>query len=84
MIYPNISLESWLEKYPDLKVQKLVCTNCGETMISTIPFLSKGYAGIESPPCVCGQNTHKCSSAITITKESFEKWNNILKPWLGE
>lgn len=56
MIYPDVTLEDWLRKHPELQVLKKTCDSCGKDMFSTVPFMTKDYYGLESPKCSCGKN----------------------------
>jgi hypothetical protein len=78
MIYPDVSLKEWRKKYPELKVMKLDCDNCGKTIVANRPFLTKGYAGLDAPRCECGKNRHSCSSMVTTTKEEHQSWLDVL------
>lgn len=78
MIYPDVSLKTWLKKHPELRVFESHCHPCGKVMKSTRPFISKGYVGIESEPCPCGKGQNKCSSSVTTTKEEHESWLKAL------
>ena len=55
MMYVDNSVKSWLERYPALKVAKEPCHTCGKIMIADIPFIEKGWAGLCSLDCKCGQ-----------------------------
>lgn len=53
MIFPDVSLESWLKKYPALKVRKGKCPQCGSRIKTETPFVSSDWAGLTNI-CSCG------------------------------
>lgn len=54
MIYLQVdNLSVWIKKY-DLEVIEYRCPKCEKGFESTIPFLIKGYAGLETPIHECG------------------------------
>ena len=53
MIFPEIPLEEWLKKHPDLEVRKDRCTDCGKSITTDKPFLSKEWIGLAAI-CECG------------------------------
>lgn len=77
MIFPEISLNDWLKVYPDLKVKKVSCS-CGNTLESTIPFISKSYIGLTTPSkCSCGNDKIGANSMITKTSKEQEDWLQV-------
>lgn len=75
MIYPDVSLTKWIAKW-GLKVESAKCSRCGKTVRTTVPILSKDYAGLESPVHGCGPRF----TTVTMTprsKESIESWDEI-------
>lgn len=78
MIFPDIKLENWLDKYTELEEVRKECNNCKKTMKANKPFLIKGYAGITSEKCSCGKNRSECSSMVTNSIEEHLKWKNLL------
>ncbi len=78
MIYPEVPLKVWLKRYPELKVISGTCSNCEKIMPTSRPFLSKGYAGIESLPCSCGKNRNKAMTMVTITAAAHAEWVDLL------
>lgn len=82
MIFPQVSLQDWLQKHPDLKINKLNCDACGKEMIANKPFIEKGYAGLIAEKCSCGNNRHTCMSMVTTSKEAYDHWIKITKNYL--
>ena len=58
MIYPNIALEKWINKYK-LEVAAFFCPNCGKTFRTEVPIIMKNYVGLESPVHSCGKDFTK-------------------------
>lgn len=79
MFYPDVSLEEWLEKYPDLYVFGRKCEGCGKTMRTNTPFIMRGYVGLESGDCSCKKNHSRCSVRITTTDKEHTRWVNLIK-----
>lgn len=52
MIYPNISLEEWLEKHPIEPVEGKCY--CGRIHRTTKPVILKDYIGLVANKCDCG------------------------------
>jgi hypothetical protein len=68
MIYPDVSLTAWLNKYPDLEVKKMRC-ECKKILRTEIPFInSKGF-GITTPKCSCGSLISK--STMILRQDTF-------------
>jgi hypothetical protein len=77
MIFPEVTIEEWINKFPELEVISRRCDYCGSIMKSEKPFLMKGYAGLVSPNCKCGKNRGLCSSRITISDYEHKRWNKF-------
>lgn len=78
MIYPDVKLEEWLARYPELDLLEKECDNCGKPMIANKPFISKGFAGLISSNCQCGKNRSICSSRVTTSNDEHQKWTKLL------
>ena len=78
MIYPDVTLEEWLKKYPELEVISKSCDNCDAVMSSTIPYLNKDYAGLIAPDCKCQKNKTTCMISVTRTIEVHNEWVEAL------
>lgn len=77
MIYPDVSLEEWCEKW-DLEVESSTCYECGRKAYSTIPYLEKDYAGLESPLCPCGSGP--CVAVmVPRTAAAHAEWSGLVR-----
>lgn len=75
MIFPDVTLEEWLEKYPDLGVRKERCNGCGKKSILTNkPFIEKDWVGLAAI-CECG--FHGASSMLPRTPATKELVSNL-------
>jgi hypothetical protein len=63
MIFPDITLEVWLQKYPDLKIQKMKC-ECKSLLSTTVPFVCRLGWGITTPKCSCGSSLSKTQMVL--------------------
>lgn len=72
MIFPDITLDKWLQKYPSLSVEFEECPECGNLVKLDIPYISKDFAGLTSSPCDCGE-TDICRIFVPISKNMIEK-----------
>lgn len=79
MFYPDYSIEEWLEKYPDLHIHERKCEGCGRIMRTIIPFIMRGYVGLESGDCCCKKNQSRCSVRITTTDKEHTRWVALIK-----
>ena len=75
MLYPEVSLESWMTKF-DLVVRQKKCAKCGETFQTSIPILLKGYAGLETPTHGCGRQFNAAVFTPT-SNETKREWESI-------
>lgn len=76
MIFPEITLEEWLEKYPELQILTKKCDNCNKDITANKPFITNGYVGLSSDKCICGKNKHDCMYYITNSEETFGFWSD--------
>lgn len=75
MIFPEITLEEWLERYPDLAVRKERCNGCCKKFIKTNkPFIEKDWVGLAAI-CECG--FHGASSMLPRSQEMKELVSNL-------
>jgi len=51
--FPDMPLDDWLERY-DLEVFEYTCPKCGDKFKTTIPIITKEYAGVMTPVHGCG------------------------------
>ena len=61
MIYPDVSVEEWMERYPELvdmiavDWQLAYCSKCGEKNTPEVPFIKRGWIGFVNEECSgCG------------------------------
>lgn len=78
MIYPDVTLEEWLKRYPDLKVVTGICDGCGGPKPTIKPFRFKHGVGLECLPCSCGKGRHSSSTMLITETKEIEKWREIL------
>lgn len=78
MIFRDVSLEEWLERYPELEIEEGFCNQCGKTMRTTKPFVEKGYVGLVSPKCSCGLNTNQVMTVLPTSYEEIGFWNSFV------
>ncbi|NET07839.1 MAG: hypothetical protein F6K09_18890 [Merismopedia sp. SIO2A8] len=74
MIFPDVSLMNWLKRWSCLSVIEDQCDACGETLFTTIPFITKDYAGLTAPQCSCGKNKQTVSVTVTRTQKAIDDW----------
>ncbi len=78
MIFPNVSLDTWLLKYPTLSSVETTCIDCGSKLKAVVPFVEKHYAGLKSQPCTCGSSRSVCSSQVTTSLEENASWSAVM------
>ena len=78
MLFPQVSLEEWCERHPELEIQEIECPSCHAKIRSDRPFMSKNYIGITSAPCSCGSSRVGCESSITRTAPEYAKWEAVM------
>lgn len=83
MIFPDISYEEWVLRYPELIVTEENCSinfcqYCDERIIPKIPFIKKGYVGLLSKSCPNCNNDDWSSVSITNSKEEYDLWNSLI------
>lgn len=82
MIFPDVKLEDWLEKYPTLRDIKDTCeinfcVHCNEQIIPDRPFIKKDYVGLYSDTCPhCGKEYH-VQVSITNSNKEYQKWDHL-------
>lgn len=77
MIYPDVTLEEWLKKYPGLEVFSQPCPQCKETISTKTPFITKHYAGLEGKACyACGFIVNS-ANLIPISAEKTAAWRKL-------
>ena len=83
MIFPEVTLEEWLNKYPDLKNIKDTCEinyceYCNKQIIPEKPFVKKGYVGLLSEVCPHCLNEFYVQVSITNSVQEYQEWSHIL------
>ncbi len=67
MIFPDVTLEEWLKKYPGLDIVKERCSVCRKKIITNKPFVDQHWVGLAAI-CECG--FHGASSMFPRTQKS--------------
>lgn len=78
MIYLNMSVEEFLSKNNEFKIEEGICNHCGSSLKTTIPFIEKDYIGLVSPPCPCGKSTNEAMTMVPTSKNEMLYWNQFL------
>ena len=78
MIYPDVSLEKWLAKYPMLDVMVRECDACGGPITNKRPYITRDYVGLDATPCPCGKGKVSCSSFFTTSARARREWDEAL------
>ena len=77
MLYiPEDQKESFIAKH-GLEIKEYKCSKCGDTFLTDIPFVMKGYAGVESKIHSCGYNYREMVVTPT-SKENIAFWSTIV------
>ncbi len=77
MIFPDITVKKWLQKYPDLKVLTTNCLQCSSIIETLTPFRTKDYIGLCAKKCPgCGVE-HKMQTAFPYSKTEIAEWENM-------
>jgi hypothetical protein len=79
VLFPEVTLDQWLKKYPELEVIEGFCDHCGEPLKAVKPFITNRYAGIMAPECRCGKNRHSVMSLVTNSYKTHLEWESILQ-----
>ena len=53
-LYPQVSAEEWICRYPSLRMRTKKCRRCKAILINNRPYRNKHSAGLECSPCACG------------------------------
>lgn len=72
MLFPQVSVEEWIERHPGLEIEKERCPSCRKEIVKDIPYMSKDWVGLHSGECSCGHD----GSIIALPRNS--KSQNIL------
>ncbi|MCM2322558.1 MAG: hypothetical protein NDJ90_04780 [Oligoflexia bacterium] len=77
MIYLKVDdLDNWIRKF-DLEVIEYVCPKCNRGFKSSVPFVMKGYVGLETPIHECGPN-YRDIVVVPTDPEKIKFWNSVL------
>lgn len=74
MIYPNVTLESWLEKHPSLEVIKVECLECKHEIPTLKPFITKDYLGLSASHCPNCKVEHRAYTGIAYSESEKSAW----------
>lgn len=70
MIYPDVSVEEWLQLYAELKEDySNICEECGTSFSDIRPFIDKDYRGIQ---CECTSCDERVIISQPYTKEKIK------------
>lgn len=78
MVYPNVTTEEWLLKYPGLRKRQALCNYCNVVLEANVPYISKNYIGLTSTTCKCGHSRTKVDSAFPRTYDIQQAWDEAL------
>jgi len=53
-LYPQVTAEEWIRRYPGLRMKSLKCKRCKAVLTNNRPYRNEHSAGLECPPCLCG------------------------------
>lgn len=76
MIYPDYDSKNWISKH-DFPVKEYHCPKCSQTFHTTVPVITTGYVGIESPIHECGVNFTKVILK-PISQDKKDLWAKII------
>lgn len=75
MIYPDVNVEKWCERY-GLTVKTRPCLQCGILQTTSIPWASGEWRGLVSTKHACGED-YELSTAISINKNERNEWKEL-------
>ena len=80
MIYPDVTIEEWLKRYPELSPPDYSrsCHECGTPVHTYKPFIEKDWVGFESNECECGSGFQTWNQ-IANSEEAYELMENAFK-----
>jgi hypothetical protein len=73
MIYPDVSVEEWLNRYPTLSPDTEECPVCGHPITLSKPYISADFVGLESEDCKNCGDTGGCRVFVPISKNMLQK-----------
>lgn len=79
MLYPEVNIDTWLEKYPSLRKALPAECLCGRAVTTLKPYYAKNSLGITSGPCECGRERPFSASLLRgPIRDEFLKAMEIL------
>lgn len=76
MIYPDYDSKDWISKH-NFPVKEYHCPKCAQTFLTTVPVITTGYVGIESPIHQCGDSFTKVILKPTAQNKKIF-WSKII------
>lgn len=77
MIRPDVSLDTWLMRFPGLQVKEKTCLGCGTRLKTTIPVISNDYAGLTAPKCGCTNGRGGFITLIPVSEKEKRAWQGV-------
>jgi hypothetical protein len=77
MIFPDVSKETWMKRYPSIKPIEVECLNCHNSILVDKPFITRDYVGFSVSKCPKCNVSHK---AYTATPCSQDELNEFVIP----
>jgi hypothetical protein len=78
MIFPQITADEWLLRYPHLQIKVVNCKHCEGRVYVNKPFISKDYVGFISERCSNCNLEHNATCAMPVSKEEIEEWRRLI------
>lgn len=79
MIFPDVTIEKWIKKYPQLQEMYdqdcIKCGECGSKFTLIRPYIDKDYIGFECDCTNCDEIT-TCSKPYS--EEKIEMWLDLI------
>lgn len=76
MIFPDVDYKEWAKRLK-LKLDPIECPKCKKKFTPCIPFMMKGYRGLQCKLHKCGK-FYQASIFKPYGKEEVKHWNNML------
>jgi hypothetical protein len=77
MIFPEISLQDWVRRHPQLRVIEVQCLQCDGTIKTEKPFIAKDYLGLLALNCPSCGIEHRTYTGLPYSKSEIEAWNSL-------
>ena len=78
MIFPEVSSEEWSKRYPGLTPRSTECKHCGKEHKTSIPYITKDYAGFIIFKCIHCGGDHTAHVGRPISVKEIEAWNKLV------